>query len=370
MIYSKLTLTFSLFLIVTLVQAQENVFSKTYIEQAMQRAFQWQQAHPKHELNDWTNGAYYTGVTQAWKATKNKDYKKGILEMGQKIGWQPGKRWYHADDITICASFIELYKEDKKVVNIAPTKTTLDSVILYGDAHQWDNPKVQNIVWWWCDALFMGPPVFVKYAALTGNDIYLKASDKWYKETYDQLYDQQEFLWSRDLDYKKQADGSGKTEQNGQKIFWSRGNGWVFGGLALLLEDMPKDYPHRPFYEKIFVDMAAKLKAIQPADGAWRSSLLYPEGHEFGESSGTGFYVFGMAYGVRNGYLKAEEYLPTLKKGWKALLKNQQLDGMIGFVQPIGASPSLQVSKDLWEVYGTGAFLCAGAEVMKLNIKE
>ena len=226
------------------------------------------------------------------------------------------------------------------------------------------------MVWWWCDALFMGPPVLVKYAALSGNDLYLKATDKWYRETYDQLYDQQEFLWSRDLDYKKPADGSGKTEANGQKIFWSRGNGWVFGGLALLLEELPKNYPNRPFYEKIFVDMAARLKAIQPADGAWRSSLLYPEGHAAGESSGTGFYVFGMAYGVRKGYLKAEEYLPAIKKGWKALLKNQQADGMIGFVQPIGASPSLQVSKDLWEVYGTGAFLCAGAEVMRLRLKE
>ena len=216
----------------------------------------------------------------------------------------------------------------------------------------------------------MGPPVFVKFAGLTDNDIYLKASDKWYKECYDQLYDQEEHLWSRDLGYKLSPDGAGKKEENGKKIFWSRGNGWVFGGLAMLLNDMPKDDPNRGFYEKIFVDMAAKLKAIQPEDGGWRSSLLYPEGHSHSESSGTGFYVFGLAYGVRNGYLNAGEYLPAIKKGWKALLANQQPDGMIGYVQPIGASPSLQVNQDLWEVYGTGSFLCAGAEVMKLEIKE
>ncbi len=180
-------------------------------------------------------------------------------------------------------------------------------MILYGDAHTWEHPKVQNMVWWWCDALFMGPPVLAKYAALSGNDLYLKAMDKWYRQTYDQLYDPQEHLWSRDLDYKISADGAGKTEQNGRKIFWSRGNGWVFGGLA---------------------------------------------------------------YGVRKGYLKADEYLQAIKKGWQALLKNQQPDGMIGFVQPTGASPSLQVSKELWEVYGTGAFLCAGSEVLRLGIKE
>ena len=366
----KCTVALGLFLLATNVQAQENVFSKKYIEQAMLRAFSWQQAHPKHALNDWTNGAYYAGVTQAWKATKNKTYWNGLLEMGQKIGWNPGKRWYHADDLVICMSFIEAYKTNKKMVDLGPTKTALDQCILYGDAQVWENPDLQNITWWWCDALFMGPPVFVKFAALQDNDIYLKACDKWYKECYDQLYDREEFLWARDLAYKPKEDGSGKTEQNGKKIFWSRGNGWVFGGLALLLEDMPENYPNRPFYEKIFVEMAAKLKSIQPEDGAWRSSLLYPEGHTFGESSGTGFYVFGLAYGVRKGYLNAETYLPAVKKGWKALLKNQQADGMIGFVQPIGAAPSLQVNKDLWEVYGTGAFLCAGAEVIKLNLKD
>jgi rhamnogalacturonyl hydrolase YesR len=263
-----------------------------------------------------------------------------------------------------------LYQRKKKLVDPLPLKQTLDRVILYGDAHPWENPAVQNMMWWWCDALFMGPPVFVKYAAISGNDIYLKACDKWYKQTYDQLFDQQESLWARDVNYLVKADGSGKKEENGKKIFWSRGNGWVFGGLAILLEDMPKDYPNRPFYEKLYLQMAARLQQLQPADGAWRSSLLYPEGHEFGESSGTGFYVFGMAYGVRNGYLKADDYLPTIKKGWKALLRNQQPNGMVGFVQPIGAAPSLQVNKDLWEVYGTGAFLCAASEVMKLNIKD
>jgi rhamnogalacturonyl hydrolase YesR len=351
--------------------AQEEVFSKKYISQAMLLAFQWQQNHPKHELNDWTNGAYYAGVTQAWKATGDNTYLNGLLEMGQKLGWYPGKRsWYHADDIAICMSFIDVYQADENVADIKPTKKALDWAVLYADHHRWGNPEVQNITWWWCDALFMGPPVFAKFANLTGNDIYLKASDKWYKESYDQLYDQEEHLWSRDLRYKLKPDGTGKTEANGKKIFWSRGNGWVFGGLAILLNDMPKDYPNRGFYEKIFVDMAAKIQAIQPEDGAWRSSLLYPEGHSHGESSGTGFYVFGLAYGVRSGLLQAEDYLYTIKKGWKALLANQQPDGMIGYVQPIGEAPWLQVNKTMWEVYGTGSFLCAGAEVLRLGLEE
>lgn len=351
----------------SLLTAQTDIYSKKYIQNAMKTAFEWQQAHPKHALNDWTNGAYYTGVTHAWQTTKDKAYLNGLLEMGQELNWQPGKRWYHADDIIISYSFIELYKKNKKWVDLAPTIATLDTAILYGDAHKWGRPEVENMIWWWCDALFMGPPVFVDYGVMTGQDIYLKATDKWYQECYDQLYDQEEHLWTRDNTYLV---NTGKKEENGEKIFWSRGNGWVFAGLVLLLEEMPKDYPNRDFYVQIYQEMAAKLLAIQPADGAWRSSLLYPEGHEHGESSGTGFYVFGMAYGVRNGYLPAADYLPAIKKGWAALLQNQQEDGMIGYVQPIGAAPSLQVNKDLWERYGTSAFLCAGSEVMKLNLKN
>jgi rhamnogalacturonyl hydrolase YesR len=335
----------------------------------MKAAMEWQLAHPKHALNDWTNGAFYTGITQAWKATKDKDYFNALVEMGNQINWEPGKRWYHADDIVICRSFMSVYEHKPKLAELGPTKEALDRAILYGDAYPWEEPEIQNILWWWCDALFMGPPTYVKYAKITDNDIYLKATDKWYKECYDELYDQEENLWARDLNYVLAEDGSGRKEENGEKIFWSRGNGWVFGGLALLLEDMPKDYPNHAFYEQLFKDMAAKLKAIQPEDGGWRSSLLYPEGHEHSESSGTGFYVFGMAWGIRNGYLDRATYLPVVRKGWLALLENQQQNGMVGYVQPIGAAPSLQVSEDLWEVYGTGAFLCAGSEVMKLGIK-
>lgn len=361
---NKITNTLLLLLLSSaFLTAQEDVFSKKYIQHAMKAAFEWQQEHPKHALNDWTNGAYYTGVTEAWKTTGDKDYRQAILEMGRELDWQPGERWYHADDIIISYSFIELFKQKPKWVDLEPTKTALDKSILYGDAHTWGQPEVENMIWWWCDALFMGPPVFVSYGVLTENDIYLKAVDKWYKECYDQLYDTEAHLWTRDNSYLA---NTGKREENGEKIFWSRGNGWVFAGLALVLEQMPADYPNRPFYEQLFKEMAAKLKDIQPEEGDWRSSLLYPEGHEHGESSGTGFYTFGMAYGVRRGLLSRSEYLPVVKKAWAALVENQQSDGMIGFVQPIGAAPSLQVNKDLWERYGTGAFLAAGSEVMKL----
>ncbi|HOT63943.1 MAG TPA: glycoside hydrolase family 88 protein, partial [Dysgonamonadaceae bacterium] len=38
--------------------------------------------------------------------------------------------------------------------------------------------------------------------------------------------------------------------------------------------------------------------------------------------------------------------------------------------QPIGADPRKNFDADSWEVYGTGAFLLAGSEVIKLKNKK
>ena len=51
------------------------------IQKSMLKAFKWQQKNPKHDLNDWTNGAYYIGVTKAYQATGNKAYLKGLKKM-------------------------------------------------------------------------------------------------------------------------------------------------------------------------------------------------------------------------------------------------------------------------------------------------
>ena len=157
-----------------------------------------------------------------------------------------------------------------------------------------------------------------------------------------------------------------KKSENGKKIFWSRGNGWVFGGLALILDAMPQDYEHRPFYLNLYKEMATKIKDLQHEDGLWRTSLLSPESYNHGEVSGSGFYTFGMAYGINNGILDKAEYTPVVEKAWDALRGCQHEDGMIGWVQNIGASPE-PASEDSWQNYGTGAYLLAGSEVLKMK---
>jgi rhamnogalacturonyl hydrolase YesR len=81
--------------------------------------------------------------------------------------------------------------------------------------------------------------------------------------------------------------------------------------------------------------------------------------------SATAFFVYGMAWGVNNGYLDKAVYLPAVEKGWKSMVASVWPDGKLGFVQPIGADPK-SVTREMTEVYGIGGFLLAGTEITKL----
>lgn len=345
-------------------QKKEDVFKPKTIKATMQKAAEWQISHPKHKQNDWTNGAFYAGMFAAWETTKSKTIYNAMMAMGNdSTQWRPHRRWYHADDVAICQTYIDLYKKEKKQAMIQPTIDTLAIFM----ARPYPVRGIEVIKWWWCDALFMAPPVFVKLAKVTGNKEYLAYNDKCFKECYDLLYNKEERLFARDLNYVIKNDGKDRYEANGQKIFWSRGNGWVLGGLARVLAELPKDYVERPFYEKLFKDMAARIISLQQTDGLWRASLLDPASYPGGEVSGSGFFCYALAWGVNNGLLDKKTYKPVVEKCWIALNKCVNEEGRVGWVQPIGADPRKNFNADSWEVYGTGAFLLAGSEVIKMK---
>jgi rhamnogalacturonyl hydrolase YesR len=337
--------------------------------QAMVKAMEWQEQHPIYALapTDWTNGAYYIGVTKAYQSTKDQRYLAALKNMGYKNEWKPCYRTHHADDIAISYSYLFVHTTRAGLVDLEPTKNWLDKHLL--EPNDWNNLQEkgnQPTLWWWCDALFMAPPVIAYYSQLTGEGKYLEAMHKYYKETYDLLFDKEEKLFARDLRYVWKGDAKDIKEANGEKVFWSRGNGWVIGGLALILEHIPGDYEHRSFYEDLFKTMAARLKEIQHEDGLWRTSLLSPESYNHGEVSGSGFFTFALAWGMNNGLLDKNEYQPVVTKAWKALRECQNEEGMVGWVQNIGDSPK-PADKDSWQNYGTGAFLLAGSEIIKLE---
>lgn len=339
-----------------------SLFKRSKIEAKMLLVANWQLANPKHDPWDWTNGAFFAGVFAAYETTKSPELLRAMIETGERTGWKPGPRFDHADDIAISQTYIDIYRirKDRKMI-----QPTIDSVerIKHEKSPQ---AEANGITWWWCDALFMAPPTLAKLAKTTGDKTYLDLNDKLFQETYDRLFDKGENLYARDASYLIDAEGNGKREANGKKVFWSRGNGWVEGGLVRLLKELPANYPKREFYLTQYKAMMERIASLQQPDGLWRSSLLDPDSYPGGEASGSGFHIYAMAWGINNKILDRAKYLPIVKKGWIALNGLVHADGKVGWTQPIGADPRRNFNADSWEVYGAGAFLLAGSEVAKL----
>ena len=225
-----------------------------------------------------------------------------------------------------------------------------------------EKPKTAGVEvidrWTWCDALYMAPPTLVRLYRATGDKKYLDFLDREYRQTYDQLYDHEAKLFYRDGRYI-----DSKTP-HGKKTFWSRGNGWVYGGLALLLERLPQDHPTRAFYEQLFREMTAAVISAQQADGLWRPSLADPDQVTVGETSGSAFFVVGLAWGIDHGLLDRAQYWPSVERGWRGLMTRIRQDGYVGYVQRVGEAPE-SLDANSRQLYGTGAVLLAGSEILR-----
>ena len=57
-------------------------------------------------------------------------------------------------------------------------------------------------------------------------------------------------------------------------------------------------------------------------------------------------------------------YLPAVQAGWEALKAAVQPNGLLGWVQPVGAGPTATTAMTT-DVFGVGAYLLAGSEMQK-----
>ncbi len=330
------------------------------------RVADWQLAHrspsgQRYGERAWTYATFYAGVMALSEIADTPRYHDAMLALGKKLNWEPAPRVYFADDHCVSQMYLEMYLKDRDPAMLRPTKERFDFII----AHPGTNDLRMGTHgaqdrWNWCDALFMGPPVWVRLYKATGDARYLDFMDKEWRATSEFLYDTNEHLYFRDSTYFD------KREANGKKIFWSRGNGWVMAGLARVLELMPADYAGRPFYEKQFKEMAARIVSLQQADGLWHSSLLDPASYPLKETSGSGFYTFALAWGINHGLLDRAAYEPAVRKAWQALVECVTPEGKLEHVQPVGADPK-KFDPTHSDVFGTGAFLLAGREMYRLS---
>ncbi|WP_229261451.1 glycoside hydrolase family 88/105 protein [Duganella margarita] len=331
----------------------------------------WQQREAPQKWAFWDIAAYHTGNMEAYQITGNPAWRKYSEDWAAHNNWQGAKStdkatWKYQygetddhvlfGDWQICfQTYADLYKLDPDPKKIARAREVME----------YQMSTANKDYWWWSDGLYMVMPVMTKLYTITGNRQYLDKLHEYFEYSNSIMYDSDAQLYYRDARYVYPRHQS----VNGKKDFWSRGDGWVFAGLAKVLKDLPKDDPYRADYIAKFKGMAQALKKAQTDDGYWTRSLLDPQHAPGPETSGTAFFVYGYLWGINNGLLERDEYLPVVRKGWRYLSKTAlQADGKIGYVQPIGdrAIPGQVVDQNSTTAFGVGAYLLASSELVRL----
>lgn len=307
----------------------------------------------------WVSGVLYNGLFDWAEITDKKEYFDFMKRIFSRYYWQLGNRMYHGDDLCVGQVYLDMYAKYKQEKMWIPTKARIDWII--------ENPPIGNIDitkgvsdrWWWCDALYMAPAIFTRLYTLTGDKKYLKFSHKEYLDCYEHLYDKDEHLFFRDGKYLNAKD------EKGGKVFWSRGNGWVLGGLAEVLKYLPEeDKKYRPFYEQLLQEMSEKIASLQREDGYWRTNLLNADIYPMPETSGTGLFTYAIMYGINQGILPADKYLPIVRKGWDAMVKAVNTEGKVGWTQMVAQKPGKVVKKDT-RAYSVGSLLMIASELYR-----
>lgn len=340
------------------------------VVEVMRRACQWQLANLSDhwtwrsgrkapiESTSWIRSVFYAGVMATWKTTGDGAFLDATLDWAGSNEWKLGPRLRHPDDQCAGQTYVELYALDPEPDRIASLKRTLEAML--------EEPRPGREDWSWCDALFMAPPGWARLSAVTQDARYRERMHEMWWDTTAFLYDEQEHLFYRDRRFVPPPDGEGRLHENGQKIFWSRGNGWVLAGTARVLDALPASDAYRARYLRLFQEMAATITRLQAEDGLWRVSLLAPELFPSPETSGSALFCYALAWGVNQGVLERDTTLPVVSRAWRALADHVDLTGRLGWVQLPGDLPRVVTQEDTME-FGVGALLLAGSEMALLD---
>lgn len=315
--------------------------------------------------NIWTRTVYYEGLLALYSIYPDTEYYAYAYQWGDfhKWGMWRGTTTRHADNYACGQVYIDMYNLCPKPEILLNVKSNLNMLV--------NTPQINE--WWWIDAIQMGMPGFAKMGKLTGEQKYFDKMWQMYEYTRNQhgehgMFNQKDGLWWRDQDFDPPY-----KEPNGEDCYWSRGNGWVYAALVRVLDEIPDNEVHRQDYINDFLTMSKAIKACQREDGFWNVSLHDPNHFGGKELTGTSLFVYGMAWGIRNGLLDRDEYLPIVLKAWNAMVKDAvHPDGFLGYVQGTGKEPKdgqpvTYDSKPDFDDFGTGCFLLAGSEIYKLK---
>ena len=321
--------------------------------------------------NLWTRAVYYEGLMALQEIDPQERYIDYTDRWAAFHQWTPRNsiKTGDADDQCCEQTYLMRYEQTGQKEMLSPTLQNLDLQM------QKANPKNQSLYgWWtWIDAIQMAMPVYMQAYKITGDKKYRDHAMQMYRWSRNEcgggLFNEKDGLWWRDADYVPPY-----KEPDGKDCYWSRGNGWVYAALVRCMNQLDKKDPAYKELKKDFLMMSKGLLACQREDGFWNPSLV-SSNYAMTETSGTALFLYGMAWGIRNGLLKAKDYRGACDRAWAAMVKTSvHSDGFLGWMQGTGKDPSdgqpLSYTRvPDFEDYGTGCFLLGATEYYKLLTK-
>ncbi|MEM8893607.1 MAG: glycoside hydrolase family 88 protein [Bacteroidota bacterium] len=320
----------------------------------MQRVVEWQEANPNY-INDgkygWGTATYYIGLMSAYSATSEIAYLDLCKHWAAGNDWKLKSDSRDADDHAAGQVFLEIYQTDPQPKYIANVRSVLDSLL--------SHPVDGRNDWFWLDALFMSPPVLGMLGQITEEPAYHMTLHSMWWDVVDYLLNTDDVLFYRDRNFFD------RKNQNGNPIYWSRGNGWALAGLVRVHRTLNASDPRRSDYEDLLKSISSSLVSTQNEYGLWYPNIVDPLSYPLKETSGSSLILYALSYGYNNGIL-GEEYKAPIINAWNGISNLIGHDGRLSWVQASAGGPTVVLEDDTY-MYGTGAFLLAASEMIKMD---
>lgn len=307
---------------------------------------------------DWERGVFWASVSHIWSHTQDDLYYQGLLNYGLHTGFRPGVRARFADHHVCIPAYLDIldkYSYDPVIVKYQAD--VLDPML--------EQPQPGMVDWYWADALFMAPPSFAALTKVTGDAKYLDYALPRYKEVIDFLFDPETNLVFRDTRFVPNEHDTELREDNDEKVFWSRGIGWIVASVPRMLRYLEPTHPDYGYFTDLLQRILQGCFPYQKPQGYWCVSFLDSEKYPEPETSGTALITFGLAYAYNQGILRNPQVKEMIMRAWEFLQSIVTPEGKVTHVQAPAYHPR-HVDPDFSIEYGTAAFLFAANEVAQM----
>ncbi|MFR9165455.1 MAG: glycoside hydrolase family 105 protein [Dysgonomonas sp.] len=315
------------------------------------------------QYNDWhyTNGVLSIALLELADRTNNKKYEdyvfknmnfifnegnldffkkqfdQGFSEKGwrgvRKLSWHMIFRNKRLDDNgPMGASLIDLQMRKPNKSFLEYINTTAEH-LLYAEPRLDDGTIAriwphENTIW--ADDLFMGISFLCRMGKMTG-DV------KYFDDAANQVLNYTKYLWHPEKQIYYHCYHTDNNEHG--VAHWSRANGWILMAQADLLTMMPKDHPKRQAIIENFKQQVSGVARYQGKNGLWYQILDKTDSYE--EVTGTAMFVFGIARGVREGWIH-KDFIHVAEQGLKGIMSKLTDEGDVTAIcVGTGIMPSL-----------------------------